>query len=101
MDRHQQKPGSSSGALSSLRPSPSYVYLAGEYFVLGQLALRGLDGALTLGRTNEIDIFVLNRRTEVNFKVEVKTTHRGVQQSVIPRENSRSGQNNGRRSAKI
>jgi hypothetical protein len=57
------------------------VSLAGEYFVLGELALRGLDGALTLGHTKEIDIFVLNRRTGVNFKVEVKTTHRGVQQS--------------------
>jgi len=68
-------------AVPPARPAPSYVALAGEYFVLGELALRGFDGALTLGHTKEIDIFVLNRRTGLNFKVEVKTTHKGVQQS--------------------
>jgi hypothetical protein len=62
---------------------PSYVALAGEFFVLAELALRGLDGTLTLGHTKEIDILVLNRTTEQMFRLEVKTTHKAVQHSKI------------------
>jgi len=61
----------------------SYVALAGEFFVLGELALRGLDGTLTLGHTKEIDILVLNRTSELMFRLEVKTTHKAVQHSKI------------------
>ena len=61
----------------------SYVALAGEFFVLGELALRGLDGTLTFGHAKEIDILVLNRRTSGMFKLEVKTTHKAVQRSNI------------------
>jgi hypothetical protein len=32
--------------------------LAGEYYVLAQLAQRGLVGALTLGHTKGVDILV-------------------------------------------
>lgn len=65
------------------RRSPSYVALAGEFFVLAELALRGLDATLTLGHTKEIDVLVLNRVTEQMFRVEVKTTHKAVQHSKI------------------
>ncbi len=61
--------------------APNYVSLAGEFFVLGELALRGFDGTLTLGHTKEVDILVLNRRIRRTFKVEVKTTRRGVRHS--------------------
>jgi hypothetical protein len=81
MIRRKQSRGSFASTLPLRHPSPSYVALAGEFFVLGELALQGLDGALTFGHTKEIDIFVLNRQTGMKFKVEVKTTHKGVQQS--------------------
>jgi hypothetical protein len=57
----------------------NYFGLAGEFLVLSELALRHLDGTHTLGRTKEIDILVLNRRTGRTFKLEVKTTKKGVQ----------------------
>ena len=41
------------------RPS-TYSSLAGEFLVLGELALRGLDGTLTLGHTKGVDILVHN-----------------------------------------
>src|SRR6266853_1959300 len=63
--------------------STSHIALAGEFFVLGELALRGLDGTLTLGHTKEIDILVLNRTTGRMFRLEVKTTHKFVQHSRI------------------
>src|SRR6266849_3998640 len=66
------------------RTSPvNYISLAGEFFVLGELALRRLDASLTLGHTKEIDILVLNRATGRTFKIEVKTTERGVRGSGI------------------
>jgi hypothetical protein len=74
--------GAAKKVFEPVRRSP-YVALAGEFFVLGELALRGLDGTLTFGHTKEIDILVLNRRTNGMFKLEVKTTHKAVQQSGI------------------
>jgi len=65
------------------RQGTNYVALAGEFFVLGELALRGFDGTLTLGHTKEVDILVLNRRQRRTFKVEVKTTGRGVRRAKI------------------
>ncbi len=61
----------------------NYVGLAGEFLVLAELALHRLDGTHTLGRTKEIDILVLNRRTGRTFKLEVKTTGKGVQRSTL------------------
>jgi len=55
-----------------------YVALAGEFSVLAELALRRLDGTLTLGHTKEIDILALNRATGRTFKLEVKTTAQGL-----------------------
>jgi hypothetical protein len=57
--------------------------LAGEFFVLGELALRRLDGTLTLGHSKEVDILVLNRRNRHTFKVEVKTTEGRVRGSQL------------------
>lgn len=74
---------STQGHDASPRRSASYIALAGEFFVLAELALRGLDGALTLGHTKEIDILVLNRTTEQMVRLEVKTTHKAVQHSKI------------------
>src|SRR5579859_3581431 len=48
--------------------------LAGEYYVLAQIAQRGLVGALTVGRAKGIDILVGNLTCETVHKVEVKTT---------------------------
>jgi hypothetical protein len=61
----------------------NYVALAGEFFVLGELALRRLDGTLTLGHSKEVDILVLNRRTGRTFKAEVKTTEGRVRGSKL------------------
>ncbi len=57
--------------------------LAGEFFVLAELALRRLDGTLTLGHTKEIDILVLNRQTGRTIKVEVKTSEKGLERSRV------------------
>jgi hypothetical protein len=61
----------------------NYVALAGEFFVLAELALRRLDGTLTLGHSKEVDILVLNRLTGRTFKVEVKTTEGRVRGSKL------------------
>jgi hypothetical protein len=50
--------------------------LAGEYYVLAQLAERGLVGSLTLSNTKGVDILVTNQRLNTLFKVEVKTTRK-------------------------
>lgn len=52
------------------------VALAGEFAVLSQLALRGMDANMTLGNTKEVDILVSNPKTGKVFKVEVKTNYR-------------------------
>ena len=52
------------------------VALAGEFAVLSQLALRGYDANLTLGRTKSVDILVSHPKTGKMFKLEVKTNHR-------------------------
>jgi hypothetical protein len=49
---------------------------AGEFAVLSQLALRGYDANMTLGRTKSVDILVSDPRTLKMFKIEVKTNHR-------------------------
>lgn len=61
----------------------NYTALAGEFYILAELALRGLDGTLTLGHTKEVDVLVLNRKTKQTFQLEVKTTAKGVQRSKI------------------
>ena len=48
--------------------------LTGEYYVLAQLAQRGLVGALTLGHTKGIDILVSDSKYKTLFRVEVKTS---------------------------
>jgi hypothetical protein len=72
--------GASAGTITR---ASDYVSLAGEFFVLAELALRRLDGTLTLGHTKGIDILVLNRRTAKTFKVEVKTTEGGIRRSSL------------------
>ena len=48
--------------------------LAGEYYVLAQLAHRGLVGTLTLSSTKGVDILVANPQLNKVRKVEVKTS---------------------------
>jgi hypothetical protein len=52
------------------------VSLAGEFAVLSQLALRGYDANMTLGRTKGVDILVSNPTTGKMLKLEVKTNFR-------------------------
>jgi hypothetical protein len=52
------------------------VSLAGEFAVLSQLALRGYDANMTLGRTKGVDILVSNPKTGRMLKLEVKTNFR-------------------------
>lgn len=52
------------------------VSLAGEFAVLSQLALRGFDANLTLGRTKSVDILVSCPKTGKMTKLEVKTNYR-------------------------
>lgn len=48
--------------------------LAGEYYVLAQLAHRNLVATMTLSNTKGVDILVTNQELNKLFKVEVKTT---------------------------
>jgi len=52
------------------------VSLAGEFAVLSQLALRGMDANMTLGRTKGVDILASDPTSGRMFKVEVKTNYR-------------------------
>src|SRR5262249_24191865 len=52
------------------------VSLAGEFAVLSQLALRGYDANMTLGRTKSVDILVSDPATGRMLKLEVKTNYR-------------------------
>jgi hypothetical protein len=52
------------------------VSLAGEFAVLSQLALKGMDANMTLGRTKSVDILASDPKTKRMFRIEVKTTFR-------------------------
>src|ERR1700722_11798302 len=54
------------------------VSLAGEFAVLSQLALKGYDANMTLGRTKGVDILVSNPKTGRMLKLEVKTNFRST-----------------------
>ena len=51
------------------------VSLAGEFAVLSQLALRGYDANMTLGRTKSVDILVSDPVNLKMYKLEVKTNY--------------------------
>jgi hypothetical protein len=52
------------------------VALAGEFAVLSQLALRGLNPGMMLGHTKGVDILVSDPKTKKMCRVEVKTKYR-------------------------
>jgi hypothetical protein len=58
------------------KPNHNSISLAGEFAVLAQLALRGYDANLTLGRTKSVDILVSDPVSGRMLKLEVKTTCR-------------------------
>ncbi|MBI2668767.1 hypothetical protein HYX14_02910 [Candidatus Woesearchaeota archaeon] len=53
------------------------VSLAGESYVLAQLAMRNITGTLTFGNTKSVDILASNPKTRSMFRVEVKTCSTG------------------------
>ena len=55
--------------------SKNNVSIAGEFAVLAQLALRGIDANLTLGNTKSVDIIASDPNTSKMFKLEVKTSY--------------------------
>src|SRR5262245_16853406 len=57
------------------------VSLAGEFAVLSQLALRGYDANMTLGRTKGVDILVSDPNSNRMLKLEVKTNFRSKKSS--------------------
>lgn len=54
----------------------THIGIAGEFYVLAQLAHRGLVASLTLANTKGIDILVSNPNLDHLLRVEVKTTDR-------------------------
>ena len=62
--------------MAILKRDNNSVSLAGEFAVLSQLALRGYDANMTLGRTKSVDILVSHPETGKMFKLEVKTKYR-------------------------
>lgn len=52
------------------------ISLAGEFAVLSQLALRGYDANMMLGRTKNVDVLVADPNTGRMLKLEVKTNRR-------------------------
>ncbi len=63
----------------NLKVSPNSVALAGEFAVLSQLALRGYDANMTLGRTKNVDILVSNPKGMM-YKLEVKSNLRDIRE---------------------
>ena len=61
----------------------SLVGIAGEFYVLSQLALRGYVATLTFGNTKSVDILVANQELNRMFKVEVKTTIKKVGRDLL------------------
>src|SRR5919106_4447985 len=59
---------------SDMKLSKNSISIAGEFAVLSQLALRGIDANLTLGNTKGVDILASNPMTGSMFKLEVKTS---------------------------
>ncbi|HKI19038.1 MAG TPA: hypothetical protein VKA15_14215 [Isosphaeraceae bacterium] len=59
--------------------------LAGEFYVLAQLAQRGVVGSFTLANTKAVDILVVYENLDHFFKLEVKTTN------LPPRRESKKG----------
>lgn len=59
------------------------ISLAGEFFTLGQLALRGFDANMTLGHTKSVDILVSHPETGKMCRLEVKTTSKKSQGSKL------------------
>jgi hypothetical protein len=55
--------------------SKNNISIAGEFAVLAQLALRGIDANLTLGNTKSVDIIASDPKTGKMFKLEVKTSY--------------------------
>lgn len=55
--------------------SKNNISIAGEFAVLAQLALRGIDANLTLGNTKSVDIIASDPNTGKMFKLEVKTSY--------------------------
>lgn len=62
----------------SSRPNSNCISLAGEFAVLSQLALRGYDANMTLGRTKGVDILVSDPKTKKMYQLEVKTCIRNL-----------------------
>ncbi len=54
--------------------SKIHTAIAGEYAVMAQLALHGLDASMTLRNTKGIDIIVSNPISQKMYRVQVKTT---------------------------
>ncbi len=63
----------------------NYSSLAGEFAVLSQLALKGIDASLTLGNTKEVDILISNPKTNESKRLEVKTKTQHTKQGYITR----------------
>jgi hypothetical protein len=59
----------------SIKISKNNISIAGEFAVLTQLALRGIDANLTLGNTKSVDIIASDPSTGKMFKLEVKTSY--------------------------
>lgn len=58
-----------------MKLSKNSISICGEFAVLSQLALRGIDANLTLGNTKSVDIIASDPQTGKMFKVEVKTSY--------------------------
>lgn len=61
----------------------THVGIAGEFYVLAQLAQRGFVASFTLANTKGIDVLVLNPSNDNIVKLEVKTTNKQPRKSLL------------------
>ncbi len=61
----------------------SLIGITGEFYVLAQLAHRGLVASLTLANTKGVDILVSNPQFDHLLRVEVKTTDRPSRKATL------------------
>ena len=50
---------------------------AGEYFVAGELERRGFTVAVPMSNVTAFDILIINRETNEQFAIQVKTSKQG------------------------
>lgn len=59
------------------------INLAGEFYALHKLLLKGYDATFTLGNTKKVDILMFNPNNKKHFRVEVKASRKAPKERLF------------------